>query len=654
MRNIVGLLRRFQRDEGGAFALIFAVMAIVLIALGGAAVDFTSIEQARTRTQAALDAAALALQPSIYTATTSTLQSEAQALLTTQLADGATTWANCATNNNKAPCVTVGTPVVSTTNGQLSLTANLNVPMNFVTLVGVQQIAAQVVSVATRKKLALEVAMVLDNSGSMYYTMGYNSHINNTSPTRMDTLQSSATCAANILFYGVTTCGASTTGLTANANVKMGLVPFTQFVNVGASNANSGWIDRTGAASITLNNFDNDDNPTTPFTGPIDRIALANSVKYNGTAVGWGGCVEARKNPYDTNDTPPTTGDTLYTPAFAPDEPGNPGSPGSGTTTNSESYYNSYLADSPNSCSYAPPSCTVTYTKTNCSTNSYSNCSSSATVAYSLTVAGVTTTPTSCSFVTNLVTSTTGSTSTGKNKYTTTSTSTYASNRAMQERICKYGTSSNPVSMSTAPAQGSVYGPNGDCPANAVLPLTSTPGSVVSAISLMAAQGGTNITEGAVWGWHVLSPNSPFTSQGAAYSNATSKVMIIMTDGENTIYPLSGTAPAPYNMNYDTFYSAYGYPWNNRLGVVSSSASTLKSVMDSRLTTICTNAKALGISIYTIGVDVADTTDPTGNTALLTSCASQSSYAYFPNTAADLQAAFVAIASQLAALRIAQ
>jgi hypothetical protein len=80
---------------------------------------------------------------------------------------------------------------------------------------------------------------------------------------------------------------------------------------------------------------------------------------------------------------------------------------------------------------------------------------------------------------------------------------------------------------------------------------------------------------------------------------------------------------------------------------------TLEAVMNTRLSTVCTNAKNAGITIYTIGVDVADTSNPTNNTALLTGCASQSSNAFFPNTATDLQAAFVSIANQLAALRIA-
>ena len=50
-RKLFDLIRRFQHDERGAFAVIFAVMAISLIALSGAAVDFTTLQQARTRAQ---------------------------------------------------------------------------------------------------------------------------------------------------------------------------------------------------------------------------------------------------------------------------------------------------------------------------------------------------------------------------------------------------------------------------------------------------------------------------------------------------------------------------------------------------------------------------------------------------------------------------
>src|SRR6185437_11396569 len=356
MHSILGLFDRFRRDERGAFAVVFAVIAIVLVAMSGAVVDFTSMQQSRTRAQVALDADALALQPRIYDTAAGTIHDEAQNLLINRLADQATTWKDCA--GAPAPCVSVGTPTLDTVHGQLTLTATLKVPMNFVSLVGVPTLTAQLVSVATRKKLNLEVAMTLDNSGSMAYAMGYNKVVSGL-PTRMDVLKDAATCATNILFYGTASCSASTTGLSVNPNVKMGLVPFTEAVNVGTANASATWIDRAGNGSwnstnggtnITDDNFDNDDYDNNPnntasldtstlvdsFTGPVDRIALFSQMKdINGNRMAWGGCVEARQAPYDTDDTVPdsTVTGTLFTPYFAPDEP------------DSGSFSNNYISD---------------------------------------------------------------------------------------------------------------------------------------------------------------------------------------------------------------------------------------------------------------------------------------------------------------------
>ena len=654
--------------------MIFAIMAIVLIATAGAAVDFTELQQSRTRAQVALDAAALALQPNIYTDTTVGIQQKAQALLSNRLADGVSTWPSCNVTSplNKPPCATVITPTVSTTNGTLTLTANLIVPTNFVNMVGVQSIPAQILSTATRKKLYLEVAMVLDNSGSMNFTMGYNSNIGGGLATRMDTLHSAATCASNILFYGVTTCSASTSGLTANPNVKIGLVPFTQEVNVGTANANASWMDRTGNGNISDNNFDNDDYDnwgTTAatvdtFAGPVDRIALFSKIKdKNGNALSWGGCVEARKSPYDTDDTTPSSGspDTMITPLFAADEAGAASSAGSGVTSQGDTFYNSYIADTSASCKKEPV-VVWTQTKTKCNKVASGTNSTAANNYTSASCTGATTNVYSQTDQNGIVTAPGGVPATLDNNpvpassdvYTSsgsspnitnikTSTYTYIfSNREYQERICKYTGSK----MTSSVSAGSVFGPNGDCTTVGITPLTSTPATVDTAIAAMQPLGGTNITEGAVWGFRVLSPTAPFT-EGNAYSSTTAKVLIIMTDGENTIYP--GT-----NMNYDTFYSAYGFPWNNRLGVVTSTDTTLEAVMNTRLTTVCTNAKNAGITIYTIGVDTADTTNPSATVSLLTGCASSSGNAYFPNTASDLTSAFQSIANQLAALRLSQ
>lgn len=645
MRVLSSLLRRFRSDERGAFATIFAVLAIVLVAFSGAVVDYTSMQQAKTRAQVALDAAALALQPKIYTSTSDQLKANAQSLIVDRLQDPRNAWTKC-TSALQPPCVNVDTANIDTENGTLTLSAQLSVPMYFVSLVGVPKLNFRIESQATRKKLNLEVAMVLDNSGSMGESMGGWS-----GPKRMDVLKASATCAVNILFYGVSDCSTSTSGLTVKPDVKMAVIPFTSEVNVGIANATASWLDRSGnwTGAVADDNFDNDDNSSNVFSGPVDRIALFSGMTSGGTPLRWGGCVEARLHPYDTTDDPPVAGTaTMFTPFFAPDEP------------DSGAYTNSYISDTPNSCPVVP-TCVQVQVKTPCGSDSYNNCSRSPSSTITKTAANRTVThPASCP--------TTGSpqidvdydsdrTRTGNYwdgysyVYTNTKTTTYTyapysfSDRVLQERLCKY--------VGASASLWSGKGPNGDCPATAIQPLTASPSTVISAINSMVSNGATNIHAGTIWGWRVLSPTEPFT-QGRPYDQATSKVMIVMTDGENTAYPAG-------NMNGTYIYQAFGYPYNNRtiggqahvrLGAVGDSSSTLEGYMNDRLATTCANAKAAGITVYTIGLAVDETSNPTANRALLTACASTPSNAYFPDSAADLQNAFVSIANQLAALRL--
>jgi Flp pilus assembly protein TadG len=649
MRHLIDLIGRFRRDEGGNFAIIFGLIAVVLVAMSGAVVDFTSVQQARTKAQVALDAAALALQPSIYTDTVATITNKAEALLLNRLADGSHVWGDCATAGpnvtvSTPPCVIMSQAATDTTAGSLTLTATLKLPMNFVNLVGVNQMQAQITSVATRQKLNLEVAMVLDNSGSMDTSFG--------AGTRLSVLRDAAKCAVNILFYGVTDCSQSTTGLTKTPDTNIGIVPFSQEVNVGSSLPSSA-LDRTGktAGSVTVDNFDYTGSiPGDQGLSGVDRVALFSQMKdRSGNALSWGGCVQARATPYDTTDDPPvsTNQSTLYTPFFAVDEPdGSSGGP----------FNNDYIDDSqptnnPTAC-IAPGKCTIVTTST---TSSWGR-TTTTTTATLVTTSGTTSGSNACScagLTTTSKTTTSGSTTTTTTACSPNYQPTDLTQQQFQMRLCKY----NGAKLSSSVNPGSVFGPNGDCPAGRVQPLNDDPAAIISAINAMQAVGGTNITQGAVWGFRLLSPNDPFDA--LPYGSATSKVLIIMTDGENTIYPGN-------NMNYDQYNSAYGFPLNTNgttqvgrllpasAGSQLKSASAQKAVMDSRLSTVCTNAKNNGITVYTIAVDVKDTTDPTGNATLLTNCASTPADYFQADNSTALQNAFTTIANQLAALRLAK
>lgn len=638
MRDLVLLLRRFRDDERGVFAIIFGILAVALIAAAGAVVDFSAIQQARTRAQVALDSAALGLQPTIFTTgvTADTIKPKALALVTERLNDNRIT-------------VALDTPVINTTDGSLKLTGTITVPTAFVALVGIPNIKVKMLAEATRKRLNLEVVMVLDNSNSM------------DDYSRMTNLKSAAKCAANILLNS--DC-ASTATTTASANTYIGVVPFTLSVNVGTGNASATWMDRSGASSaITLDNFDNDDKDTAKALTSFDRIATINGM----TGVTWGGCVEARihdtasspQRLYDTDDTVPSasTPYSLFTPYFAPDEP-------------DSGYSNSYIPDRPSTCTSKDlATWSETSSKTNCTSTwsnsssdssrltTFNNCSSTAsTTRTQKNSSGTAVTPAATTAPANGATNnyndpscsyswtSNRSGSFGNYRYALSYTydCTYEfSDRELLERICKYS-GATPSGVS----QSSVKGPNGDCPVNAIQPLTSTKSLVTAALDALDPQGGTNIHAGTEWGFRVLSPTAPFT-EGQAYSNSTSKVMIVMTDGENTAYSSS-------NMNGSRYYSHYAYPYNGRLGSPGDSSSTMETEMNNRLKQTCTNAKNAGIEIYTIGLDVEETSDPDTNTQLLKDCSSGAGYWYFPTEPSQLTTVFTTIANKLSVLRLAK
>jgi hypothetical protein len=158
--------------------------------------------------------------------------------------------------------------------------------------------------------------LVFDNTGSM------------STNSRLTTLKAAAKDFTNILF-----------GSRATADtLKIAIVPFSGGVNVGPQNASKPWLDKTGVTSISRMNFNQ----------PGWHNWMAWQTITNRT---WNGCVEARAGALAFNDTPPTTGETLFAPYFAPDEPG------SATTSSitlknasnqNQTYYNSWRTDVPN------------------------------------------------------------------------------------------------------------------------------------------------------------------------------------------------------------------------------------------------------------------------------------------------------------------
>lgn len=118
--------------------------------------------------------------------------------------------------------------------------------------------------------------------------------------------------------------------------------------------------------------------------------------------------------------------------------------------------------------------------------------------------------------------------------------------------------------------------PNYICPETSVVPLTSDRNKLLNSIDDMEADGWTLGNYGLVWGWRLISPEFPF-QEGAEYDDQEwSKVVIMMTDGINTMHQ---------------HYTAYGR---------TSSHDIRPDDLNNRMEDVCDAMKLEDITIYTV------------------------------------------------------
>ena len=283
-------LKRLWRDRRGSVAPVMAMMVLPMTMVAGFSIDLARAHEGRLKLQQAVDAAALALAHQPAGTPVATLTTQAQTWISADLHD-----------SDLALPATVN---VTLTNGQLALNATTHEPAILSGLVGINQFNLQAGSTTKWGLNHVEVALVLDNTGSMSQ--------NNKLPTL-------TTAAKNLVATLMAQAGND-----ANS-VKISIVPFSMTVNVGNQYQNASWMSGVMPTAYGSDIF------TTAGTNRFTMFSQLNKT--------WGGCVESRPAPYDVQDTPPSTGGTLFVPYFAPDEPD---TPRMGATNG---FYNNYLAD---------------------------------------------------------------------------------------------------------------------------------------------------------------------------------------------------------------------------------------------------------------------------------------------------------------------
>jgi len=183
--------------------------------------------------------------------------------------------------------------------------------------------------------------------------------------------------------------------------------------------------------------------------------------------------------------------------------------------------------------------------------------------------------------------------------------------------------------------------PHENCTTPAATPMTNVKQDILNAINAMTASGSTVIPAGLSWGWRLISPTEPFI-EGASYDDDdTVKVIVLLTDGQNSV----GGGLGNHNRSY---YSAYGYAQSGHLG--STSGSQAEAVLDAKTATLCQNIKDQGVRIYTITFQLSG--GPIQD--LMRDCATTSSMYYNSPSNDELENVFDDIAKGLSELRISK
>jgi Flp pilus assembly protein TadG len=515
-------VRAFCGDRRGSVAIIFALGFSAVMLMAAVAIDFGRTQTAYLRSQNALDAAALAAAHSIglpdqETAATQTANAYYQA--------------NTVNRHTYSALTTLD---VDSDNGQVTGQATGNVATTLLQAFGIKQVPYFNNAIVKKGKGTVEVALVLDNSGSM-------------AGTPISDLRHAAQNLLNVVFAGTD----------GTDKVKVGVVPFAAAVNVGAQNAGASWMDTGGLSPVHYENFA--ENRT--------RFDL-----FSAMGVSWSGCVEARPSPHDVTDSVPTASDpaSLFVPMFAPDEPDNANDEG-------YSYGNNYLPDTGGSCPAPPPATCLRVSR-------HGNC---------LEWSNPPPIPAA----------------------------------EAQARTCKYDD-----------ATPTGQGPNYLCDAKPIMPLTEDKDALATMIGGLQAKGGTNILEGPMWGWRLVSPEAPYTEGRSYDAQENTKYIVLMTDGENW-------HQASSNQNKSTYHS-FGYAVKGRLGTTYTT-SALVSQMNTKTLAACANAKTAGIKVYTIAFRLAS--GPTRD--MLATCASSLTNAYVASDGTSLISAFESIGRDIAKLR---
>ncbi|MEP1442477.1 MAG: TadE/TadG family type IV pilus assembly protein [Hyphomicrobiales bacterium] len=204
--------KSFKADQKGNFAVLTAVALPVVAFAIGSAVDLANYRIASTATQAAVDSASLAASRAITVEDASLAQatSIAREQLSLNISNVAFVDAQAVENSLRIE--------QDLTTGTVTASADVQTPTLFAGLFGFDNISGTLSS--TNQVQSLEIAFVLDNTGSMRSSIA--GGVNNNE--RINALRGAMTNAVDLLLP---------LGRTNDKRVRASIVPYSSAVNVG-------------------------------------------------------------------------------------------------------------------------------------------------------------------------------------------------------------------------------------------------------------------------------------------------------------------------------------------------------------------------------------------------------------------------------------
>jgi Flp pilus assembly protein TadG len=277
-------VRSFNHAKAGNVIVTFGLAFIPMVAMVGAAVDYSRGNNAKVSMQSAIDATGLMLSKEVSTLNAAQINQKADSEFRALL-----------NRTDIQNLVVTPSYTSSTTDGyQLNIAATGKLPVTFMRILGRDTLDLQVDTLVRWGNTRLRVALVLDNTGSM------------ASANKLTALQT----ATNSLIDQLKNAAQQ------NEDIYVSIIPFVKDVNVDPANYNQTWIDWTDwdAANGTCSRRTLTSKSSCQAAGRTWTPTNHNT---------WNGCITDRgnsgapsSNNYDTNVVQPAAGNTAtYFPA---------------------------------------------------------------------------------------------------------------------------------------------------------------------------------------------------------------------------------------------------------------------------------------------------------------------------------------------------